>query len=41
MKVFKINKMWVAGLAIISQVFIAQAQESGKELFETNSVLND
>lgn len=35
MKVFKINKMWVAGLAIISQVFIAQAQESGKELFET------
>jgi cytochrome c oxidase cbb3-type subunit 3 len=35
MKVFKINKMWIAGLAIISQVFIAQAQESGKELFET------
>lgn len=35
MKVFKINKMWVAGLAIMSQVFIAQAQESGKELFET------
>jgi len=35
MKVFKINKMWVAGLAIISQVFIAQAQDSGKELFET------
>jgi cytochrome c oxidase cbb3-type subunit 3 len=35
MKVFKINKMWVASLAIISQVFIAQAQESGKELFET------
>lgn len=35
MKVFKINKMWVAGLAIISQVFIAQAQESGQELFET------
>jgi cytochrome c oxidase cbb3-type subunit 3 len=35
MKVFKINKMWVASLAIISQVFIAQAQESGKQLFET------
>ena len=35
MKVFKINKMWVASLAIMSQVFIAQAQESGKQLFET------
>lgn len=35
MKLFKINKIWIAGLAIVSQVFFTSAQESGQELYET------
>lgn len=35
MKLFKINMIWVASLAIVSQMFLASAQESGQQLFET------
>lgn len=35
MKLFKINKIWIAALAIVSQMFFTSAQESGQELFET------
>jgi mono/diheme cytochrome c family protein len=35
MKLFKINKIWIAAVAILSQVFFTSAQERGQELFET------
>jgi len=35
MKLFKINKIWIAAMAIVSQVFFTSAQESGQELYET------
>lgn len=35
MKLFKINKIWIVAVAIVSQVFFTSAQESGQELFET------
>lgn len=35
MKLFKINKIWIAAVAIVSQIFFTSAQESGQELYET------
>ncbi len=35
MKLFKMNKIWIAGLAVVSQIFFSKAQESGKDLYET------
>ena len=35
MKLFKINKIWIASLVIVSQMFFTRAQESGQELYET------
>lgn len=35
MKLFKINKIWISVVAIVSQVFFTSAQESGQQLYET------